>query len=56
MSIVSPGGSLNRLRVDLIVLAVGSDKSDVDHSIGVVDPNDDPVFISCDIEYDTAVL
>lgn len=44
------GSSLDDLGIDLVVLAMGADEPDIDHAVGVVDPSDESVFVSRDIE------
>jgi len=40
----------NRLCVDCVVLFVGANKPDVDNPIWVIDPNDDTILVTADIE------
>jgi len=47
--------ALNCLRVDLIVLCVRADEADIHDTVGIVNPNHQPVFISGKIEYDPAI-
>src|SRR5882724_2244265 len=46
----------NVLRVNRIVLTMRADEPDVDHTIGIVDPDHDPIFVACNVEDGAAVL
>jgi hypothetical protein len=48
--------SSNGLGVDHVILTVGTDESDVDNPIRIVDPHHDPVLVAGDIEHCAAVL
>jgi hypothetical protein len=43
------------LRVDLIVLAVCTDEADVNHAVGIVDPDDNAIFVTRDVKYDPPI-
>ena len=47
---------LDRPCIDRIILSVRTHKPNIHHAIGVVDPNDDSVFVSRDVEHGPAVL
>jgi len=46
--------ALNCLRIALIVLRVRTNETDIHDTIGIVNPNHQPVFIPGKIEYDPA--
>ena len=49
-------GHLNLLGIDSVIRFVGSDKTDKHDLMGIIDANDQPVFVSRDVEYDTVVF
>jgi hypothetical protein len=53
---MSMASSSNALGVDHVVSLVGSNETDVDNAIRVVNPHHDPVFVARNIEHHTAVL
>jgi len=48
--------ALNRLHINLVVLGVGADESDIHDPIGIVDPHHQPVFVSGNVEHHPAIL
>jgi hypothetical protein len=44
------------LRIDPVILRVRADEPDIDHTVGIVDPYDDPIFVACNVEHRAAVL
>jgi len=49
-------GTSNALRIVGIVLPMRPDKPDIDHAIGIVDPHNDAIFVTRDIEDRSTVL
>jgi hypothetical protein len=47
---------LDVLSVYLVELSMGANKPDVDHSVGVVDPGYEPVFVTGNVEDHPTVL
>src|ERR1700730_3750282 len=46
----------NILCVDDVVLTMGADEPDIDHAIRIVDPHDDTILVTGDVEDRTAVF
>jgi hypothetical protein len=53
---VHPVYSSNLLRVDSVVLAVRTDKADVDDPIGIIDPDDNAIFITTYVEHNAPIF
>ncbi len=52
MSIVAT----SRLHINLVILGVGADKSDIHDPIGIVDPHHQPVFVAGNVEHHPSIL
>jgi hypothetical protein len=49
-------GQLISLYINFVISRVDADESDVDDAICVVDPNDQSVFIACNIENHSSIF